>query len=99
MAGIIVAKTRDAGGSVLGSLGNPNLDWSGGGGNGVRYSSSLVNQIFTNMGFLKLAYKVTNQHSACRRPNKTRSLPKRNLNAPLRAGRTAALAQRPSEIL
>jgi Tfp pilus assembly protein PilX len=55
--GIIVAKTRDAGGSVLGSLGNPNLSWNGGGGNGVRYSSSLVNQMFTNMGFLKLAYK------------------------------------------
>jgi len=55
--GIIVAKTRDAGGSVLGSLGNPSLSWNGGGGNGVRYNSTLVNQMFTNMGFLKLAYK------------------------------------------
>ena len=55
--GIFVAKTRDASGNLLSSLGSPSIDWNGGGGNGVTYNSALINQNFTNMGFLKLAYK------------------------------------------
>ncbi len=55
--GIFVAKTRDASGNLLSSLGSPSIDWNGGGGNGVTYNSAIINQNFTNMGFLKLAYK------------------------------------------
>ncbi len=55
--GIFVAKTRDSSGNILSSLGSASINWNGGGGNGVRYNSGLVNQMFNAMGFLKLAFK------------------------------------------
>jgi Tfp pilus assembly protein PilX len=59
--GIFVAKTRDDSGNLLSNLGSPSIDWNGGGGNGVTYNSAIINQNFTNMGFLKLAYKEMTQ--------------------------------------
>jgi Tfp pilus assembly protein PilX len=38
-----VAKTRDAAGNELNTLGTPTLDWSGGGGNGIYYDSCWIN--------------------------------------------------------
>lgn len=55
--GLLVAKTRDSGGSILSSLGNPTLDWGGAGSNGIRYNSSLVRQMTNNLPFRKLLYK------------------------------------------
>ena len=55
--GLFVAKTRDSSGNLLTNLGNPNIDWSNGGGQGIYYNSALINQMFVNMGYLKLAYK------------------------------------------
>ncbi len=37
---ILVAKSRDDSGNVLSSLGTPTFNWSGGGGNGLYYSSA-----------------------------------------------------------
>ena len=59
--GIFVAKTRDVSGNLLANLGSPSVDWNGGGGNGVTDNSAIINQNFTNRGFLKLAYREMSQ--------------------------------------
>jgi len=41
---VIVAKTVDASGNPLATLGAANFDFSGGGGNGINYSSGCINQ-------------------------------------------------------
>ena len=40
---VLLAKTRDASGNLLPTLGGTSLVWSGGGGNGVYYSSGCIN--------------------------------------------------------
>lgn len=35
---LFVAKTKDASGNELSTLGAPNVNWNGGGGNGIQYS-------------------------------------------------------------
>ncbi len=40
----IVAKTVDSSGTPLTTLGSPTFDWSGGGGNGISYSSGCIVQ-------------------------------------------------------
>jgi hypothetical protein len=44
---LVVAKTRDSSGNVLSTLGTPTYDWSGGGGNGIKYSSGCISQAQT----------------------------------------------------
>jgi len=61
--GIFIAKTRDTvGGALRSTLGIPSINYSGGGGNGLRYDSAKVNNAFTNSNiFTKLAYKEMSQ--------------------------------------
>ncbi len=41
---ILVAKTRDVNGNLLGSLGSPSVNWSGGGGNGILYDTCWISK-------------------------------------------------------
>ncbi len=41
---MLVAKTRDANGNLLPTLGSPNVDWSGGGGNGIVYDTCWISK-------------------------------------------------------
>ena len=54
---ILLAKTRDAQGNVLQSLGGPTLGWNGGGGNGVYYSSGCVGSATTLTTYRVVAYR------------------------------------------
>src|SRR5579872_3469461 len=42
--GVVVSKTLDSNGHPLSTLGTPSVNWSGGGGNGIYYNSSWVNE-------------------------------------------------------
>lgn len=53
--GVLVAHTRDNSGNVLTSLGNPIVDWSGGGGNGIYYNQCAINAAQNNLGFKVMA--------------------------------------------
>jgi hypothetical protein len=48
---VLVAHTRDNAGNVMSSLGNPIVDWSGGGGNGIYYNQCAINMIQGSLGF------------------------------------------------
>ena len=48
---ILVAKTRDSNGTVRSTLGEPIVDWSGGGGNGVYYNTCTINNAMNGIGF------------------------------------------------
>ncbi len=54
---VFLAKTRDAQGNVLPSLGGTRLDWSGGGGNGVYYSSGCIDSARTMVNYKVLAVR------------------------------------------
>jgi hypothetical protein len=54
---IFLAKTRDAVGNLLQSLGGPVLSWNGGGGNGVYYSSGCVGNATTLTTYRVVAYR------------------------------------------
>ncbi len=54
---VLIAKTRDSSGNLLSSLGSTYLDWSGGGGNGVYYSSGCVSNSSTLTTYRVLAYR------------------------------------------
>jgi hypothetical protein len=48
---ILVAKTRDSSGNRLSTLGEPVVDWSGGGGNGVYYNTCALNAAMNGIGY------------------------------------------------
>jgi hypothetical protein len=48
---ILVAKTRDSSGNRLSTLGEPVVDWSGGGGNGVYYNTCALNNAMNGIGY------------------------------------------------
>lgn len=48
---ILVAKTRDSSGNRLSTLGEPVVDWSGGGGNGVYYNTCALNTAMNGIGY------------------------------------------------
>jgi hypothetical protein len=48
---MLVAKTRDSSGNLLSTLGEPVVDWSGGGGNGIVYSSCKINSVQNSLGY------------------------------------------------
>jgi len=48
---MLIAKTRDSSGNLLSTLGEPVVDWSGGGGNGIVYSSCKINNVQNSIGF------------------------------------------------
>jgi Tfp pilus assembly protein PilX len=52
---VLVANTRDSSGNVLPTLGNPFVNWSGGGGNGIYYNQCAINDITGALGFQTLA--------------------------------------------
>jgi hypothetical protein len=52
---VLVAKTRDSNGNVLSTMGNPIVDWSGGGGNGIYYNQCAINNVQGNLGFKTMA--------------------------------------------
>ena len=54
---VFLAKTRDAQDNLLSSLGGTRLDWSGGGGNGVYYSSGCVSNASSLPTYRVLAYR------------------------------------------
>ena len=54
---ILLAKTRDAQGNLLPSLGGPTLGWNGGGGNGVYYSSGCVGNATALTTYRVVAYR------------------------------------------
>ncbi len=54
---VFLAKTRDSQGNLLPSLGGTKLDWSGGGGNGVYYSTGCINNASKLPTYRILAYR------------------------------------------
>ena len=54
---IVVAKTRDSMGNLLTSLGAPTFNFSGGGGNGLNYSSGCIAQATTLSTFHIMAFR------------------------------------------
>jgi hypothetical protein len=56
--GIVVAKTRDANGNLLATLGAPTVNWNGGGGNGIYYDSCWIsNALSSKSNYRSLAYR------------------------------------------
>ena len=47
---VLVAHTRDSSGHVLSTLGNPVVDWGGGGGNGIYFNQCAINAAQNNLG-------------------------------------------------
>ncbi len=54
---VLLAKTRDANNNVLPSLGGTYLDWSGGGGNGVLYSSGCIASAQNALNYQILSFR------------------------------------------
>jgi Tfp pilus assembly protein PilX len=54
--GVFLAKTRDASGNLLSTLGTPTFNWSGGGGNGIFYNSCSINNANNNQTFQMLSF-------------------------------------------
>jgi hypothetical protein len=47
-----VAKTKDASGNMLSTLGSPSLAWSGGGGNGIHYDHCWADNLVASIHFI-----------------------------------------------
>jgi Tfp pilus assembly protein PilX len=58
---VLVAKTRDASGKLLATLGSPSTDWSGGGGNGIMYDSCWISKASPAAVFKVLAFREVPQ--------------------------------------
>jgi hypothetical protein len=58
---VFIAKTRDASGNVLSTLGTPIFDWSGGGGNGIYYNSCSINSATQNQTYQVLSFHEISQ--------------------------------------
>jgi len=54
---VLIAKTRDTNGNILPSLGKTTLNWAGGGGNGVYYSSGCINSAVNNVTYHVLSFR------------------------------------------
>jgi hypothetical protein len=54
---ILVAKTRDPQGNVLGSLGTPTVVWTNGNGNGMYYDSCWINNAATASSYKVLSFR------------------------------------------
>jgi hypothetical protein len=54
---VLLAKTRDSNGKLLKSLGSTYLDWSGGGGNGVYYSSGCIGASQNSLSYRVLSFR------------------------------------------
>jgi hypothetical protein len=58
---VLVAKTLDAAGRPLATLGQPSLNWNGGGGNGVYYDSCWINNATSGLTYKVLAFREISQ--------------------------------------
>jgi hypothetical protein len=58
---VLVAKTLDAAGRPLTTLGQPILNWNGGGGNGVYYDSCWINNATSGLTYKVLAFREISQ--------------------------------------
>ena len=47
-----VANTKDSSGNLLPTLGSPNLDWNGGGGNGIQYDHCWADNLMAKVPFV-----------------------------------------------
>jgi hypothetical protein len=54
---ILVAKTRDAQGNLLSSLGTPSVDWAAGTGNGMYYDSCWINNAAAASSYQVLSFR------------------------------------------
>jgi len=54
---VVVAKTLDSSGNPLATLGAPTFNFSGGGGNGINYSSGCIAQATTLSTFHIMAFR------------------------------------------
>jgi hypothetical protein len=58
---VLVAKTLDASGLPLAALGQPILNWNGGGGNGVYYDSCWINNATSGLTYKILGFREISQ--------------------------------------
>jgi hypothetical protein len=58
---VLVAKTLDAAGNPLATLGLPTVSWSGGGGNGIYFNSCTINSATTSLAFHLLSFSEVPQ--------------------------------------
>lgn len=58
---VLVAKTLDANGQPLATLGQPVLNWNGGGGNGVYYDSCWINNATKGLTYQVLGFREISQ--------------------------------------
>jgi Tfp pilus assembly protein PilX len=58
---ILVAKTLDAAGNPLASLGTPTVGWNGGGGNGIYYDSCWINNSASIQNYKVLSFREVSQ--------------------------------------
>jgi hypothetical protein len=58
---ILIAKTLDASGRPLATLGSPILNWNGGGGNGVYYDSCWVSNANPPQNYKVLSFREISQ--------------------------------------
>jgi hypothetical protein len=58
---VVVAKTRDAAGNLLATLGVPTVNWNGGGGNGIYFNSCSINNATASMAFHVLSFSEVPQ--------------------------------------
>jgi len=58
---VLLAKTRDAQGNLLATLGAPLLDWSGGGGNGIYFDSCWINNSLGGVLYNVLSFREITQ--------------------------------------
>lgn len=58
---VLVAKTLDASGQPLATLGTPVVNWNGGGGNGVYYDSCWINNATAGLTYKVLGFREISQ--------------------------------------
>ena len=58
---VLVAKTLNAAGQPLATLGQPVLNWNGGGGNGVYYDSCWINNATSGLTYKVLGFREISQ--------------------------------------
>jgi Tfp pilus assembly protein PilX len=58
---VLVAKTLNAAGQPLASLGSPVVNWNGGGGNGVYYDSCWINNATSGLTYKVLSFRELTQ--------------------------------------
>jgi hypothetical protein len=54
---VLLAKTKDSNGNLLSTVGPTLLDWAGGGGNGVSYSTGCINNAQNNTSYRVLSFR------------------------------------------